>query len=71
MTPTMMIYSPELNMMLVPIKITCTECKGEKKVNNPKMYITLIKQKKIFYPELAAETCPTCKGEGFYTVNHL
>jgi len=66
-----MIYSPELNMMLVPIKITCTECKGEKKVYNPEIHIHLVTKTKLCYPEFSSETCPTCKGEGFYTVNHL
>lgn len=65
MTPTM-IYSPELNMMLVPIKITCTECKGKKQIFNPYFCISWDITQHVWW-----KTCPTCKGEGFYTVNHL
>jgi len=67
-----MIFSPELNMMLVPIKITCQTCKGLKTVINPNKWIEQVKKiKLVSLPDLVKSPCKDCDGVGFYTVNHL
>lgn len=66
-----MIFSKELNMMLVPIKIACPLCRGKKFIFTPDSYTDAIKNLGLVYDGYGKTQCTECKGEGFYTVNHL